>query len=120
MFASIVKQMKKQLGQLDTWLVAAAAYAAAKEFDADRFVEFRLAPDQFALARQVQTPCDTAKVAPARLTGQEAPKHADTEQTLGELRARVASVNAFLDGIPAEAFDGAAERVISQPRWEGK
>ena len=120
MFVAIVQQFKKQLGQLDHWLEAAASFATEKKFDPDVFVGFRLAPDQFAFARQVQAACDTAKLATARLTGQEAPKHADTEATLGELRARVQSVISWLDGIPASAFDGGAERVISQPRWEGK
>ena len=120
MFVAIVQQFKKQLGQLDKCLDAAAAAAAAKSFDPNLFLGLRLAPDQFAFARQVQTACDTAKLATARLTGQEAPKHADTETTLGELRARVQSVISWLDGIPASAFDGGAERVISQPRWEGK
>ena len=33
-----------------------------------------------AFARQVQTACDTAKLAAARLSGKDAPKHADNEQ----------------------------------------
>lgn len=38
-------QMKKMLGQLDTWLEKAAAHAQAKSFDPDVFVTLRLAPD---------------------------------------------------------------------------
>ncbi|MES1171613.1 MAG: DUF1993 domain-containing protein [Bacteroidota bacterium] len=120
MYFEIVTRMKKLLGQLDTWLEAAEAFATAKKFDSKVYLTARLAPDQFAFARQVQTACDTAKLVAARVTGKEAPSHPDTEQTVGELRARVATVIAYLDGFTAKDFEGAATRVISQPRWEGK
>jgi hypothetical protein len=120
MYFEIVRQMKKQLGQLDKWLETASTHAKDKKFDPDVFVGMRLAPDQFAFARQVQIACDTAKLAVARLAGKEAPAHEDTEKTIDELRARVAKVIAYLDGFTAQDFEGAATRVISQPRWEGK
>jgi hypothetical protein len=114
------RQMKKMLGQLDRWLETAETYAKAKSFDPNLFLGFRLAPDQFGFARQVQIACDSAKLAAARLSGKEAPVHADTEQTLDELRARVQSVVSYLDGFSAKDFEGAATVTISQPRWEGK
>ena len=120
MHYEIFCQMKKMLGQLDKWLEAAASFAQAKSFEPNVFLGLRLAPDQFAFARQVQTACDTAKLAASRLSGKEAPTHADTEQTLDELRARVRAVVAYLDGFSAKDFDGAATRVVTQPRWEGK
>lgn len=120
MYFETFQQMKKQLGQLDRWLETAAAFAKGKSFEPDLFLGFRLAPDQFAFARQVQTACDTAKLAASRLTGREAPKQADTEATLDELRARVRATVEYLDGFAAADFDGAAARVITQPRWEGK
>jgi hypothetical protein len=113
-------QMKKMLGQIPRWLDAAEAAAKEKSFDANLFLGFRLAPDQFTFARQVQVACDTAKLAASRLTGKEAPKHPDTEQTLDELRARVQSVITYLDGFSAKDFEGAATVTITQPRWEGK
>lgn len=120
MYYKIFSQMKKQLGQLDKWLAAAAAQAQAKSFDPNLFLGFRLAPDQFAFAQQVRAACDTAKLAASRLTSKEAPKHPDTEQTLDELRARISSVIQYLDGFAAKDFADAAERVVTQPRWEGK
>jgi hypothetical protein len=68
----------------------------------------------------VQITCDTAKLAASRLTGKEGPKHEDNEKTIEELRARVASVISYLDGISEKDFAEAATRVITQPRWEGK
>ena len=120
MYYEIFGQMKKQLGQIDKWLDAATAFAKTKSFDPNVFLGLRLAPDQFAFARQVQIACDTPKVAAARLTGKEAPVHPDTEQTIDELRARIRSVLTYLDGFSAKDFEGAATRVITQPRWEGK
>ena len=120
MVYAIFSQMKKQLAQLDKWLDAAAADAKARSFDPNVFLGLRLAPDQFAFARQVQTACDTAKLGASRLTGKEAPSQPDTEQTLEDLHARVRSVIAYLDTLSAKDFEGAAARVVTQPRWEGK
>lgn len=120
MYHEAFAQMKKQLGQLDKWLDAAVAHAKTKSFDPNLFVGFRLAPDQFAFVRQVQVACDTAKLAASRLTGKDAPAHADTEQTIDELKVRVAAVIGYLDGLTAKDFEGAATRTISMPRWEGK
>ncbi len=120
MHYAIVLQMKKMLGQVPKWLDNAKAFADSKKFDSNVFLGLRLSPDQFALVRQVQAACDTAKLAASRLTGKEAPKHADTEQSLDELSARVQSVIAYLDGFSEKDFEGAAERVVTTPRWEGK
>ena len=120
MHHEIIGQMKKMLHQLDKWMEAAAAFAQAKAFDPNVFVGLRLAPDQFAFARQVQSTCDTVKLAAARLAGKDPPVHPDTEQTLEDLRARVRTVIAYLDGFSAKDFQGAATRVVTQPRWEGK
>src|SRR5438309_8216266 len=120
MYLDAFRQFSKQLGQVDKWLDAAVTYAETKKFDPNLFLAFRLAPDQFALARQIQIACDTAKHAAARLAGKEAPLHADTEATIAELRTRLHSVRAYLETFTAKDFDGAATRVISQPRWEGK
>jgi hypothetical protein len=120
MYSETFGQMKKMLGQLDKWLETAAAFAQTKAFDPNVFLGLRLAPDQFAFARQVQSACDTAKLGAARLAGKQAPSHPDTEQTLDELRARVRTVIAYLDTYSAQDFEGAATRIVTQPRWEGK
>jgi hypothetical protein len=117
---ALFRQMKKQLGQLDTWFDAAKAWGTTRSFDSNVLLQARLAPDQFPLARQIQIACDTAKLAASRLTGIEVPSQPDTETTLDELRARVHAVVAILDGLEAAHFEGAAGRSITQPRWEGK
>ncbi|MEI9935983.1 MAG: DUF1993 domain-containing protein [Pseudomonadota bacterium] len=113
-------QMKKILGQAGSWLDKAEAFAKEKSFDPNLFVNFRLAPDQLAFAKQIQIACDTAKLGASRLAGKEAPSHADTEQTIAELRTRLGSVISYLDGYSEKDFEGASSRSITQPRWEGK
>lgn len=120
MFHSLIGQMKRQLRQLDGWLEKAEAHGKARGFDPNVLVSYRLAPDQFALARQVDSACDTAKLATSRLTGKDAPKNADDEKTIAELRERVASVLAYLDGFTEADFAGAASRTVTNPRWEGR
>jgi len=120
MIFETLKQMKKTLGQIDKWLDAAVAHAQAKSFEPNVYLDLRLAPDQFPFVRQVQITCDTAKLAAARLSGKEAPKHEDNEKTIAEVRARIASVISYLDGFTAKDFEAAPTRIISQPRWEGK
>lgn len=120
MYYETFGQMTKQLGQVDKWLDAAVAFAETKKFDPNLFLNFRLAPDQFALVKQVQVACDTTKLAASRLTGKDAPAHADTEQTIDELRARLQAVRTYVGGFTANDYEQAATRVITQPRWEGK
>ncbi len=120
MYTEIFLQFKKQLRQLDNWLSTASGYARSRNFDPDVFPVLRLAPDQFPLARQVQIACDSAKLALAYLTGTTAPAQEDNEKTLDELRARVQSVIRLLDGVTARDLEGAAARVVSQPRWKGE
>jgi hypothetical protein len=120
MYTQTFAQFKKQLGQLDKWLGTAAEYAKSKNFDPDVFPTLRLAADQFPLARQVQISCDTVKLAASFLTGKPAEPQADEEKTIEELQARVRSVIKMLDGYTAKDFEGAATRVVSQPRWKGE
>ncbi|HWU87391.1 MAG TPA: DUF1993 domain-containing protein [Kofleriaceae bacterium] len=115
-----VPQLIKMLQNLDRWLGAASELAAKKKFDVNNLLKYRLAPDQFAFDRQVQTACDNAKFIAGRLTGKEWPAHADTETTFEQLRARIASVVSYLETYRPEDFIGAEERKISLPWMEGK
>jgi len=118
----VVPQFTKMLGNLLAILDEAEKYAEVKKFDVGVLLQSRLAPDQFSLMRQAQVACDTAKLGAARLTDTEkdAPAHADTEQTMSEIKTRIESVISYLKGFSPESFATAAERRISQPRWNGK
>lgn len=115
-----VPQFIKMLNVLNSLLDRGAQYAETKKFDVEVLLNSRLAPDQFNLIRQVQIACDTAKFGVARLTGKDAPSHPDTEKTLPELKARIESTISFLESFKESDFAGAEERLITNPRWEGK
>jgi hypothetical protein len=101
-------------------LAKAEQFADAKKVDFAVLMGSRLAPDQFNFTRQVQIMCDTAKKAAAYLTGKEAPVHADDEKTLADLRKRLDDTAAFLKSLKPQDYEGASERKVSQPRWEGQ
>ncbi len=117
---SSVRQFTKMVRNLDTWLEKAAAHAKTRAFDPGVLLQSRLAPDQYPLVRQVQSACDSAKFAVARLAGKEAPKHPDSETTLDELRARIKSCAEYLDTIQEADLAGAEARHVTLPWLEGK
>lgn len=119
-FDLTVPQFSKMLKNLDHWMKAAASHAEVKKFPVDNFLTLRLAPDQFAFARQVQVACDNAKGIAARLAGKEVPTHADTETTMEGLHTRIAAVLSFLETFKPDDFAGAAERKITLPWMQGK
>ncbi|KIG13312.1 hypothetical protein DB30_00360 [Enhygromyxa salina] len=104
--------MSSMLRNIDGCLDKAIAFAEAKEFSADDFAGFRLAPDMRPLSFQIQAACDAAKFAGARLAGVEAPSNPDTETTMAELKARIATTLEFLKGLDERAVDGGAEREV--------
>jgi hypothetical protein len=113
MYNASVPVFKQMLGALDGVLAKAEAYTAEKKLDPSVLVHSRLFPDMFPLSRQVQIACDFAKGVPARLAGVEMPVHEDNEQTLAELRARIASTIAFIDGIDPAKIAGSEDREIT-------
>jgi uncharacterized protein len=115
-----ITQPKKMLGNLGKWLDAGVAHAQKKSFEPDVLLGLRLAPDMFPLVRQIQSACDSTKLAAARLTGKEPPKHPDTEKTIEEVKQRLQSVIAYLDTFTPKDLEGAESRPIKLPVLEGK
>jgi hypothetical protein len=105
----------RTLTALSGILEKGAASAQARKIDPQVLISARLAPDMFALARQVQITCDVAKNGFARLSGVEAPKFQDTESTFDELQARIAKTIDFLHSVKAESLQGAEDKVVSFP-----
>ena len=118
-FEISVTQFKKVLNNLSAILVKAEAFAETKKFDTTVLAQSRLAPDQFNFTRQIQIACDTAKLGVSRMTGKEAPTHADEEQTFAELKARITSTIAYLDTVTAKDFAEAGSKKITHQRWDG-
>ena len=112
MYQASVPQLKKMLVNLTAILTNAEEHAAAKGIDGKVFVEARLFPDMFPLAKQVQIACDQVKFGLARLASVEAPKFDDSESTLAQLKERIAKTIAFMDSIKPEQIDGTETKEI--------
>lgn len=112
MYTASVPRFANMLKNLSQILAKAESHALARKIDPAALLGARLFPDMFALTRQVQIACDTAKGAAARLAAQEVPRHEDTEQSFAELQQRIAKVIAFIESVPAERIEGSEERKI--------
>jgi len=113
MYEALIPVANRMLDNLSVILDKGAAFAEAKKIEQSVLTGARLAPDMFALARQVQIACDMVKGAAARLGGVDIPKHDDTETTFAELKARVAKVQEFISNIPAANFAGSEDKAIT-------
>ena len=112
MYQASAPRFANILRNLSTLLDKAEAHCAAKKIDPIALTTYRLYPDMFPLTRQVQIACDTAKGAVARLAGADIPKHEDTEQTFGDLKARIAKTLDFVESVSASKIDGSEEKEI--------
>jgi len=112
MYSASLPVFVRQLGNLSAILAKAAAHAEAKKIDPSVLVTARLAPDMFALARQVQIATDGVKGCAARLAGIEVPGFPDTETTFPELQERIAKTVKFLQSVKAAQIDGTEEKAI--------
>ena len=112
MYQASAPRFANTLKNLSAILDKAKAQAEAKKIDEQVLTSSRLFPDMFALARQVQIACDSAKGAVARLAGVEIPKHEDTEKTFDELKERIAKTLAFIATVKAAQIDGTEDKEI--------
>lgn len=103
------------LSNLSHMLDKAQAFVDAKKCDPVALTQYRLAPDMLPFTRQVLIACDAAKNGIARVSGVEAPKFADNEVTLGELKERIEKTLDFLKTVPADKLDGTESREITFP-----
>jgi hypothetical protein len=108
----------RMLNNLVRILEKAAAHCEARKIDPLVLTQFRLYPDMFNFAKQVQTACDHARNGAARLAGQEAPRLENAERTFPELIERVRSTIAYLETFPPQQIDGAEAREVVVKRGE--
>ena len=113
MYSTLMPMAKTLLGGLSNVLQKGADHAKAKGFDESVLVNARLAPDMFALARQVQIATDQVKGGAARLAGVDIPAFADDETTIEQLKARIAKTIAFLDSLTPAQIDGTEGKDIT-------
>ena len=103
----------QMLPALSACLDKAQSFATAKKIDPSVLLQSRLAPDMFALTKQVQIATDFAKGTVARLAGVEPPKYEDNETTIEQLKARIAKTVDFIKEFKPSQIDGSEDRDIS-------
>ena len=113
MYQASVPAFVNMLNNLHAILDKAEAYAAERKIDPSVLLNWRLAPDMFALTRQVQITSDLAKGAAARLAGREVPSYPDEEKSFAELKARIAKTVKFIESVPPKDIDGSEDRDIA-------
>ena len=112
MYQASAPSFVRMLNNLSAILDKAQAHADANKIEHTVFTHDRLFPNMFALTKQVQIATDSAKGAMARLAGVDIPKFEDTEQTFGDLIARVAKTIAFVETFKPAQIDGTEEKEI--------
>ena len=113
MYQASAPRFASTLRNLAAILDKAQAHCEAKKIEPAVMGGMRLIADMFPLSRQVQIACDSAKGAVARLAGVDIPKHDDSEQTLVELKQRIAKTIDFVLSVPAEKIDGSEDRPVT-------
>jgi hypothetical protein len=118
MYQASVPRFVNILGNLSAILDKAQAHTVANKLDAAALTGFRLFPDMLPMTKQVQIACDTAKGVVARLAGVEIPAYEDNEQTLADLKARIAKTVAFIQRVKPAQIDGSEDKEIVIKRGE--
>ncbi|UDL91057.1 DUF1993 family protein [Mesorhizobium sp. PAMC28654] len=112
MYEASVPVFSARLKALSTVLATAEQNAIERKIDPQVFLTSRLAPDMYALTRQVQIATDHAKGAPSRLAGLDVPKYEDSEASFADLEARIAKTVAHLATFSAADIDGSDDKMI--------
>lgn len=120
LYNATIPLFTKFLGAVSGWLDKLEADADARTYAPAVILNYRLAPDQYGFIKQIQAACDTAKFAAAKMTGKESPAHADTETTIADLRARLATVLSYLNTFTPTDFVDCEQRPCTHAWMGGK
>lgn len=109
--------MLPSLRQLKQILAKGHAYSGDKKLESGVLENARLAPDMFALRRQIHLTVDFAKNGCARIANvyDAAPKFDDTETTFEELEVRVQKTIDYLETLKPSQFEGTDQRRVVVP-----
>lgn len=119
-YAANVQQFAKVLKNIEGWLDKAEVYAKAKGFDPQVLLVGRLAPDQFALLKQLQLVSDWAKNGLSRVAGKTPPVFTDDEHSLEQIRNRLQKTIEYLETFTEQDFEGVEKRIVPITRLPGK
>ncbi len=115
MYQASVPRLVNLLSNLSGILDKAQAHVDARKIDVCALMNARLFLDMYPFAKQVQIACDKARSVVARLAGVEVPVYEDNEQTLAELKLRIARTIAFMHSVAPQQIDGTEDKEIVLP-----
>ena len=113
MYRASVPVFARVINNLNAILDKAVIYAAEKKIDPNVLLNARLAPNMFALTRQVQIVTDQVKGCVSRLAGVDIPKYEDTETTFEQLKARLNKTLDYINTFKPEQIDGTEDKDIT-------
>ena len=109
---NLITPLIKRIKALDSILEKLQTHCAERNIADAVFLNDRLYPDMLPFASQVRIVTDFTKGAAGRLTGSDIPKFEDNEDTIAQLRDRIAALIAYFDTFNASQFDGAESKDI--------
>lgn len=115
MYLASVPRLANLLENLSKMLDKAQADVDAGRLEMPALMDYRLAPDMYPFAKQVQIACDKARSVVARLARMEVPHYVDDERTLAELKLRIAKTVDFIRSVPPDRIDGTEDDEIVLP-----
>lgn len=115
MYLASVPRLANLLENLSKMLDKAQADVDAGRLEMSALMDYRLAPDMYPFAKQVQIACDKARSVVARLARMEVPYYVDDERTLAELKLRIAKTVDFIRSVPPDRIDGTEDDEIVLP-----
>lgn len=109
---AIIPSIVQMLNNLSAFIDKAEAFSEARKIAPSVIINYRLAPDMFPFARQIQVATDQAKAVVSRLAGVEVPSYPDTEKTFAELKERIAKTIAYVKSIKPEQINDTQDKEI--------
>jgi len=108
-------QLDQVYRALDIILTKGEAHARSKEVEDGVWLNWRLTPDMFPLARQVQLVSDFTVRGMSRLAGVDPISIADDETSFADLRARIAKAREAVWALDTAAIDADPHADITFP-----
>lgn len=97
----------------------AAAAAKAKGVEDEVFLNWRIAPDMFPLARQIRIATELPVRGLSRIAGAEMPSFADDEATFDDFLGRIEKAKKLVHGLDASAIDAEPDAPVTFPAGGG-
>lgn len=118
MYQISVPVFTRMLTNLISLLEKAEAHCADRKIDPAAIINFRLYPDMFTFAKQVQIATDAARNGCAFLAGGEPIKFDNTEQTFAALIERIKKTIEFVNTFTPAQIDSTEEKEVLIKRGE--